>query len=411
MERTPIIVLPPRIAVLRDSSETYLKINIQEFNLYFKNMILPYREEYDVQIRCDYGRNFGTFWRLSEFPHDIDSFDLEVVIYNEYGEQIASKKTLIELCDRKESDPNYHLLCIGDSMTYSNVYLEHVASNIHNIVFKGIRNNFGHIAHEGRGGWSYRNFFQNYENNFGVSPFLFPKGVDGYMGNIDFIRELNDEAACQYNFTGYKKYTFEEGAVYGDGGKLYRYVNGDFQLYCDKPQWEADFGKYVERYQVGQIDCVSLLMGANDLQYTTYENSDEEIAQYIANTRKMIDLIHRYDQNIAIIVNLPVSGAEAYAWGTQLGCKSSSKMYRYNIMRASEALISHFGDSEDENIYICPMLLCIDPENGFPHEYYRVNRYSEMQKKHQSNWVHPNRAGYFQMADALCGTLQKIRHK
>ena len=411
MNPEPIIVLPPRIPVLRDSTETVLKLNVQEFNIYFKNIILPWREEYDIQIRCDYGGNYGTFWRLSKFPHDIDSFDLELVIYNEYGERIASKETVIELYDRKESDPPYNTIFLGDSMTFSQVYMEHIATNLHNIVFKGSRNRFGHISHEGRGGWRYQTYFTAYDNHSGISTFLFPKGFDRYMGDIEFLTKVNDPSASEYDYSGYEKHTFENGSVYERDGKLYEYKDGEFTLCCDAPEWELSFEKYLNRYNIGKVDCVSILLGANDLQLTSYEDSDRVIAGYIANARKMIEMIHSYDKNIAVVINLPVIGAEAYSWGSQLCCRGSSKMYRFNIIRACHALLERWESSEAENIYISPMLLCIDPENGFPRASYKVNRYSENIETHQSNWVHPNRAGYCQMGDALCGTLQKIRHK
>lgn len=411
MKREPIIVLPPRIPVLRDSTETSLKINIQEFNIYFKNIILPYREEYDIQIRCDYGKNHGTFWRLSEFPHDIDSFDLELVIYDEYGQRVASKKTVIELYDRSACDAPYNTIFLGDSMTHAQVYMEHIASNIHNVVFKGCRNKFGHLAHEGRGGWRYSHFLTAYDNHSGTSPFLFPKGFDRYMGDVEFLTRVNDPSASEYDYSGYEKHTFQNGAIYEKGGKLYEYQDGQFLLRCENPEWELSFEKYLGRYNIGKVDCVSILLGANDMQLTSYEDSDREIGEYISNAEKMIHLIHGYDPNIAIVLNLPIIGADAYSWGTQLGCAGSSKMYRYNIIRACQALLDKWGSCEEQNIYISPMLLCVDPENGFPMAAYKVNRYSEHLETHHSNWVHPNRVGYYQMGDALCGVIQKVRSK
>lgn len=410
MKKEIMIVLPGKIPVLRDGIDTPLKRNIQEFNIYFKNIILPYKEEYDIQVRCSYGRNFGTFWRLSEYPHDVDNFDFEIVIYNEYGECIASKKARIELYDRKETDEPYNIICVGDSMTFAQKYMEQIAANLHNIVFKGSRNVFGHIAHEGRGGWSYENYFHNYKDNFGVSPFLFPEGVDKYIGEIDFINKVNADEHLDYLYTGFEKHDFTDGCIYCRDEKLYLYRNGTFELYCAEPEWKFDFQKYVERYQIGHIDAVSVLLGANDLQFAGYEESEEKINAYIRNTEKFINAVHEYDKEIDVVINLPVIGAEQYAWGVRCGCSGSSKMYRYNIIHAGKALLDRWENSEEEHIYICPMLLCIAPDYGFPKEYYNAGRYSEAMEVHQSNWVHPNQSGYYQMGDCLCGTIQKIRH-
>ena len=100
MKKEVKIILPARIPVLRDSSETALKLNVQEFNLYFQNFIQPCRSEFDFRVNCDYGKSSGTFWQLSEFPKDVDCFDLTLNDYDEYGECVANAGTVIELYDR-----------------------------------------------------------------------------------------------------------------------------------------------------------------------------------------------------------------------------------------------------------------------------------------------------------------------
>ena len=106
---------------------------------------------------------------------------------------------------------------------------------------------------------------------------------------------------------------------------------------------------------------------------------------------------------------MPPIGAEQYAWGTQLGCKGSSKMYRFNIIKAGKAIIEKWSGKEDEGIYISPVLLCIDPEHGFSKSVYKATKYSESQETHHNNWVHPYIAGYQQIGDAMCGPIQKMR--
>ena len=128
------------------------------------------------------------------------------------------------------------MIFIGDSMTFAQIYIEQIASNLHNIAFKGSRNAFGHISHEGRGGWAYGAYFTNYKDSFGVSPFLFPKGVDNYIGDVDFINNVNSEQRTEYIYTGFEKHSFTEGAVYGRENKLYIYENGELRLYDENPK-------------------------------------------------------------------------------------------------------------------------------------------------------------------------------
>ncbi len=411
MDREILIVLPDVLPVLRDGIDTTLRKNVQEFNIYFKNIILPYREEYDVRVLCEYGSNYGTFWRLSKYPHDVDAFDLEIVIYNEYGERIASKKTVVELYDRNCKDAPYHMIFVGDSMTFMQKYTERIAANLHNIVFEGGRCVFGHIRHEGRGGWSYRNYLMREKSCGGDSPFLFPVGVDNYGGDIEFLEQVNAEPRGEYNYEGFARKPFTEDKVYSRGMSLYTLQKGEWQLYDENPAWEVDFAKYRKRYEIGPVDAVSLLLGANDLQLCPYEESEERIATYLNNTQTVIDAIHRYDPHIDIIINMPVTGAEQYCWGTRLGCNGSSKMYRFNIIKAGKAILERWGNREEEHIYIGPMLLALDPVYGFPRSVEKVNMHSEALEEHQSNWVHPNQTGYYQMGDAICGVIQKARRR
>ena len=403
-----LILLPKIISVLRDSEDTQLKKNIQEFNIYFKNIIHPYREEYDIRVYCDYGKNIGNCWRLSEFPHDVDSFDFEIKIWSEYGEVLASKKAKIELYDRKETDKPFNILFFGDSMTYDQKYIERISHNLCNINFKGSRNYFGHISLEGRGGWAYKDYYEVYKERFGVSPFLFPKGVDNYLGDADFYDKVKSKHDLDYTFSGYEHHELIEGGVYGKEGKLYTYKNGDFELLDENPEWELDFGKYVKRHKLEGLDAVSMLMGANDIS-GDYDVFMETVNKYIENTEKFIEAVHKYDKNIKIIVNMPIISADQYSWGEQVGCQITRKLYDYRVKTAGEIILEKWDKDGKDNIYVGPMIMCIDPENGFPKQTVKSNLHSENMEIHHSNWVHPNLAGYYQMGDAICGLIQKIR--
>ena len=64
-------------------------------------------------------------------------------------------------------------------MTQSEIYLEHVAMKLKNLGFVGTRSFNGIVRHEGRGGWSSSNLpMEKTGDRWGMSPFLFPDGVD-----------------------------------------------------------------------------------------------------------------------------------------------------------------------------------------------------------------------------------------
>lgn len=408
MNKEVLILLPNTIPILRDSNDSQLKKNIQEFNIYFKNIIHPFKEEYDVRTYCDYGMNLGNCWRLSNFPHDTDAFDFEIVIWNEYGEKVASKKSRIELYDRSETDEEHSILFFGDSMTYDNGYIQRIAANLCNLNFLGSRNFFGNIAFDARGGWSFTDYFEVNKERFGVSPFLFPKGVDDYLGDADFLTKSQSKHNLDYTFAGYEHHKFIEGGLYGKGGNVYTYKNGEFELYLQDPEWELNFEKYVKRHQLEKLNTVSILMGANDIK-GDYDTFGEFVDKYISNLERFIASIHGYNKSISVIINLPIISADQYSWGVQTGNAHTRKLYDFRIKCAAKRILEKWDNKENENVFIGPMLLCIDPENGFPKNGYKSNMHSENVEIHHSNWVHPNTSGYYQMGDAICGLIQKIR--
>ncbi len=401
-----IIALPPKLYVLRPAEKQDIRIDTEEYNIYFDNMILPYSEQYDVKIQCEYGKNYGTFWRINTFPYDRDSFPLKVMVYDEWGEKLAEKECTVIMTDKQEEPENYNVMCIGDSMTRSVTYVNHISHRLMNVSFKGIRSYDGQIFAEGRGGWSYPTYFENHEQ----SPFLFPKGIEAkaYFGDFDFESKKGNKDGLVYSYKGFRKSELKDGMIYHKDGKLWRFEQGEHYIIEEHPVWEFSFIKYMERHTPGKVDCVSLLMGANDLQAVDYEESDKYIEQFIANTEKFIASVREYDSNIKIILNLPIAGADQMGWGTSSSCRGTTRQYRYNMIKAAQAMIDKWGESED-NIYLSAMSLNIDRKSGFGTAMYKANRYSDAMIAGQDNNVHPNQVGYMQMGDALAAVIEYVR--
>lgn len=63
------IVLPHKISILRDVKNQGIRWDKEEYSIYYRNIIYPYSEEYDIQIECRYGKNLGHCWRLDNFEN------------------------------------------------------------------------------------------------------------------------------------------------------------------------------------------------------------------------------------------------------------------------------------------------------------------------------------------------------
>lgn len=394
------ITLPDKIYFLQTIPDSISNSMNEEFSIYYENIIYPYSDVFDVEVISDYGANHKRFWRISNYEKD-DSFDVIFKVYAPYGKLVA-EKTVTMIPIKKHFSGKFDILCIGDSMTRSVTYMEHIQNKLYRVNFKGTRSFNGILYHEGRGGWTLGKYLTSVGDD--PSPFLFPVGVDNYYANMDFYNLTTHPSDNIYCFSGYYDYPkIQKGEVYCSKGCLYTY---DGEKLSDNPEWEFNFSKYIKRHNIGHLDAVSFLFGANDMQISKYEETDAHVSQYIKNMNIMISSIREYDPDMKIIINMPIPGADQNAWGFKM-CLGSEKRYNYNMMKLSEAIIENY--SSDKNIFISPMAACIDRMYGFSSASRNANQYCEEKETFQSNWVHPNKTGYAQMGDALAAVIEKIR--
>lgn len=407
-----LINLPDTLYVMRMPPRQDIVTMHTEFNIYFENIIYPYNKNWDVLVNCKYGKNFGNCWRLNDYNENDSDFDFEIVIYNECGEKLISKKSKIVVSDRTEN--NYaKIMFIGDSMTHAQEYINHIVSCLYGIQTIGTRSIDGMIKQEGRGGWCYNQYLTGFCEQPGASPFLFPKGVDAndYYGDKDFADKILDNTAPTYSYYGFDYNPISDGQYFVRKGVLFRKNNDNEEMVSERPEFEFSFEKYIKKNNLDMPDMVSLFMGANDLSCVgcSYNEINDKIKDLVMHTQTVIDSIHDCSNKIKVIINLPIICGEQHAWGNQFGCNGSAKMYRYAISHAAKKILDKFDNAQRNNIFISPMLLCIDPINGFQMGFEKVNRYCEKSEKYHSDCIHPNNSGYCQIGDALACVIEYIR--
>lgn len=407
------IILPERIPILREQSGQDIKVNKEEFSLYYDNFIHPIYPWQDIVVICEYGRNLGHCYRITEYPQ-VNEFSLVIKVYDEAGELVTQKETVIELYDQDIEEP-YRIICVGDSQTQKATYVSHMQSRLKNVITLGTRTFDGHTFMEGRAGWQYKSYFERHALDKGergplswVSPFLFPKGIAGkaYFGDMEFYRASREEKRSTCCFNGFAIPDITQGDYYHDDGKLYRW--GVEEPIQDQIEWEFSFKKYLERNSIDNVNAVSLLMGANDLYAIDYGNTQELVECYVEYAKRFVASIHEADENIDVIINLPVLGSEQYAFGKVYGCGLTRKLYAHNIRAGSKALIEAFKDVK--GVYLCPMMCCLDTENNYDRGSFAANLYNDTPMIHKMDGIHPNNDGYHQMGDALAGVVEKLRH-
>lgn len=409
--QAPVILLPEKISVLRDEKNQLIRTDNEEFNIYYKNILYPYSEEYDIIIDCPWGKNFGDRWCLDEFTDDMRSAELRINVYSGFGKLLASAACTVEIFE-KSREKQFDLLCIGDSMTMAETYIRHAAEKARNVNTLGTRR-IRSVNHEGRGGWTCSAYFERYEDNdWGVSPFLFPAGygADEYYGDTGFYKKLKDPAySSSYSYTGFEYSPIKYGMLAFDGGRLCRFTQNGYEPVSDFKGFEFSFSKYMERSGIEKPGAVSLLFGANEFQLCGYSGFESAAEEYIECLGRITRSVKEYDSGISVIICMPICGGGGHAWGKKMGCMGSAKQYDSCIKMANYELLKSFDKRRDEGIYICPMLAVCDTFNGFPKEHARSSIYSENTELRVSDWVHPSDTGYMQMGDALAGVIACIR--
>lgn len=96
------MILLPDTIYLNRADENEGGIAPVEYNIYYKNIIQPYSEDWDIVIRFQYGMNLGHCWRLTNDTGAEDKLDLEIAVYDAYGVMLAAKKTSVALTQKQK---------------------------------------------------------------------------------------------------------------------------------------------------------------------------------------------------------------------------------------------------------------------------------------------------------------------
>ena len=232
-----------------------------------------------------------------------------------------------------------------------------------------------------------------------------------YFGDQTFWEQIEKSSLTQpYVYSGYEKQQLADGMIYNRDGILYVLENGKEQIFSKKPEWEFHFSKYMERFHIGKIDAVSILLGTNDILNLHYDTAEQGVEKVSENIQTMIQSIQEYSDDVKILLNLPVLATkDEVAFGRCYSCDKHSKETRFIMLQFIQKLIEKWDHSEDQNIYLVPMYAVLDPIHGFPQMDYSNGRYFNSSEVHVKDAIHPNEGGYRQMGDALAASIQKIR--
>ncbi|EJU14005.1 hypothetical protein LH128_05885 [Sphingomonas sp. LH128] len=452
MQPVQDIVLPRKVYVLTGATGTG---NVEQSNLYFKNIIRGYRGDKLVDCIASKGRHYEDFWRIEPgntgFGNDPSgSFSLQLNINDYSFATLKAATTTITPVSKTTPTTPVRLLMVGDSITRDGSYGLQAVNKLPAITLQGTRHystDNAALNREGRGGWTLAQYMTSAGLANGKdSPFLFPVGISGsdYKGNTEFWRRaINisaypddnydldgfqklargwaDSGAYLYDANGYPTAPANGWVVYDPNlaaGSRFQTWNGSawVAMGSQPASWAFDFGKYLVRFAAafagGNPTHISILLSANDFQTLTSSGTAAALPAFKANLDALIASARAALPTVKVIINVPTIGAPQDAWGLALGSGGTSEQYNQNMQASGRYLLDAYDTPtmEAAGTYVCAFGLFVDPVYGFDSQNENPNIYATgTTVVRYNNWVHPNGIGHKQMGDALAALVQATR--
>ncbi len=305
-----------------------------------------YITEYNVLWTCDIGESLERKYSLTATEEMLGEHELTVSVYDNALNLLAERSCTLKVVEGTLKE-GFSLLEIGDSLSCNGILYRRLQGLAEDqIVFNGTRS------------------------------------IDGFLmeGRIAF--SAND-------------YLNETPYYLDEGEECHPFYNPGTETF-DWTYYRESTGFYP--------DVVQIFLGTNNVQ-AGESNADDIV--------KIVDAIRADDVMTPIyVVNTIYQGGQngLGSWKTKHGeylskgwNKQEQDLAVFNLMvDLSERLAGY------EDVYLVPAGISMDSEYNYESVEISVNPYNEATEKYETDPVHPNKAGYYQIADVMfatfCGT-------
>lgn len=307
-----------------------------------------YITEYNVLWTCDIGENLQRKFSVSATEDMIGDHELTVSIYDNALKLLAQKSCTLKVVEGTLKE-GFSLLEIGDSLSCNGMLYRRLQGLAEDqLIFQGTR------------------------------------AIDGFLmeGRIAF-------SANDY---------LNETPYYVDGGEeCHPFYNPGTETF-DWTYYRESTGFYP--------DVVQIFLGTNNIQ-AGEANADDLV--------KIVDAIRADDVMTPIyVVNTIYQGGQngLGSWKTGSGEYLSQGWNKQEQDLAVFHLMVDLSEklADYEDVYLVPAGISMDSEYNYESTEISVNPYSESVEKYELDPVHPDRAGYYQIADVMfstfCGTRE-----
>lgn len=344
---TPKIIMPSKLYVVVDT----------EISIYNENVILcDDINRYDIDWYINQGNFYDQFddcFRITPTSGREGIYNLKLTIRNKATFDIICSKTIQLHVVPKKKYTNKNVIFIGDSRTSAGYY----SYEIQNVLSGGGITSIGtettkvwidnlqkDSTHEGRGGWSAKDYVTvsskaSYNNSF----------MNPLTNKFDFTYYMN---------------------------------NNDFS----------------------SVDCVFINLGTNGM---LTKNLDNSIIDNINAMGEMIESIREYSATIPIFIELVTPPATQSGW-TYVNRGGSVHEMMFNIFRNNELVIKFYDNQESQNIYLAPTIFNLDRKNDYGEKVVKLSKRNQKDITIQTNNVHPSSVGYYKMADVFWSLINAV---
>lgn len=329
-----------------------------EMGIYFDNIVLTKTPLiYRFSVTCDIGNQEPRRWAVVPTAAQVGEHPVVVRVADEDGALIEQARTLLNVVPRDAgARSDVSLLFVGDSLTHATVYPQEVARLLslpdnpswQMLGTHAPKGTDAGVLHEGYGGWTWERFASKYEPS--------PDGT-------------------------------------------YRNRSSPFVFLGDNGKPALDVGRYFREKTDGKRpDTIIVLLGINDCFSADPDdprNIDQRIDQMFGFAKKLIAAFRNTapDAEIGICLTPPPNARDA-AFEANYKGRYSRWGWKRIQHRLVERQLQLFSGREDEQLFVIPIELYLDPVDGYP----------------ANNGVHPNATGYKQIGASIYAWLKARMH-
>ncbi len=322
----------------------------------YNSQVCPTAEKYHFKWKCSIGKAMKRKFSFTGMEENIGEYELSLYIYNDSFGALWSGSTKLKIVPAHTG--TLSICCIGDSFTNCKPWLAELMS--------------------------------------------LNSGISG-VGTMSGISNDSQGISHQIKFEGRSGWTAAKYLTAGDAEENpseFKYINPFYNTANSRFDWNY----YVENKLSGvSPDAVQIFLGTNGIKTDPTEN--------VENIKKIIDYIRQDNADIPVFVVNTIYCSDQNGIGVQTASDGYTAIYSgkykyeedikvFNLMKALNETLKEYG-----NLYFVPAAICHDSEYNFGNTEVNVNPRSSRTEFVPKESVHPQKEGYYQMADIMFSTI------